>query len=283
MLGAGGPVGKAWQSGLIGGLIARKIDLADASLIIGTSNGAIVGAQLALGLPFTAPARLDLAVPALSVSSFRGLSELLPAIARAARSPQPEIERARIGAFALAAQTVNERDSIARTALAGIPGRAWPPQFRAAAVNAHTGKLRVWDASSGAPLERAVAASAAFPGIWPPVTINGEQYIDGSVRSMLNADVATGCATVIVVSCFALEAAGPMADPDWAVTIGAQVAELRALRDAMVVLVTPSEAFLALTHHGASMMDGNLAADAFRIGWAQAVQAAETVRSTWNS
>ena len=47
VLGAGGPVGRAWQSGLIAGLIEREIDLGDASLIIGTSAGAVVGAQLA--------------------------------------------------------------------------------------------------------------------------------------------------------------------------------------------------------------------------------------------
>jgi len=61
VLGAGGPVGRTWQSGLIAGLIEREIDLGDASLIIGTSAGAIVGAQLALGLKFAAPSKFDLA------------------------------------------------------------------------------------------------------------------------------------------------------------------------------------------------------------------------------
>jgi len=43
VLGAGGPVGRAWQSGMITGLIEQESDLGDASLIIGTSAGAIVG------------------------------------------------------------------------------------------------------------------------------------------------------------------------------------------------------------------------------------------------
>ena len=47
--------------------------------------------------------------------------------------------------------------------------------------------LQVWDASSGGTLERA-ATSAAIPGVWPPITMKGERWIDGGVRSMLNAD-----------------------------------------------------------------------------------------------
>jgi len=191
VLGAGGPVGRAWQSGLIAGLIEREIDLEDASLIIGTSAGAIVGAQLALGLKFAAPSKLDLAGQPAS-ASLSDMSGLLAAMARAVRSPEPEIERAKIGAFAIEAQTISEEDSIARTASAQIRGHSWPTRFRATAVNARTGKLQVWDASSGATLERAVASSAAIPGVFPPITIKGERYIDGGVRSMLNADLATG-------------------------------------------------------------------------------------------
>jgi predicted acylesterase/phospholipase RssA len=90
VLGAGGPVGRAWQSGLIAGLIEREIDLGDASLIIGTSAGAIVGAQLALGLKFAAPSKLDLAVQAAPASSSSDMSELLAAIARASGRPNPK-------------------------------------------------------------------------------------------------------------------------------------------------------------------------------------------------
>jgi NTE family protein len=151
-------------------------------------------------------------------------------------------------------------------------------------VNAHTGKLQVWDATSGATLERAVASSAAIPGVWPPITIKGERYIDGGVRGMLNADLATDCDIVIVVSCFALEVEGGIKNPDMATINAALIAELGALRDtATLAVVTPNEAFLPLTHHGAAMMDGSLAPDAFRIGWAQPLQNAEDIRSAWNS
>lgn len=285
VLGAGGPVGRAWQSGLIAGLIERAIDLGDASMIIGTSAGAIVGAQLALGLKFAVPSKPDLTVQAPPASSSSNLPALLTAIARALRSSEPESERAKIGALAIAAQTPSEEDSIARPAFAQIRGHSFPMRFRATAVNAHTGKLQVWDASSGASLERAVASSAAIPGLWPPITIKGERYIDGGVRSMLNADLATGCDIIIAVSCFPLEVAGGIKNPDMAATNAALTAELSALRNAASTLavITPNEAFLTLTHRGAAMMDGNLEPEAFQIGHAQALQQAEDIRVAWNS
>jgi NTE family protein len=284
VLGAGGPVGRTWQSGLIAGLIEREIDLGGASLITGNSAGAIVGAQLALGLKFAAPSKLDLAGQPAS-ASLSDMSGLLAAMARAVRSPEPEIERAKIGAFAIEAQTISEEDSIARTAFAQIRGHSWPMRFRATAVNARTGKLQVWDASSGATLERAVASSAAIPGVFPPITIKGERYIDGGVRSMLNADLATGCDIIIVVSCFALEVVGEIKNPDMATINAAQIAELGALRNATSTLavIAPNEAFLTLTHRGAAMLDGRLGPEAFRIGYAQALQEAEDIRLTWNS
>ena len=78
-------------------------------------------------------------------------------------------------------------------------------------------------------LERAVASSAAIPGVWPPITIMGQRYIDGGVRSMLNADLATGCDIVVVVSCFALEVVGKNAD--MATLNAALIGELGALRN----------------------------------------------------
>ena len=110
-----------------------------------------------------------------------------------------------------------------------------------------------------------------------------ERYIDGGIRSMLNADLAMGCDIVIVVSCFALEVVGGIKNPDMAAINAALIAELGALRNAASTLavIAPNEAFLTLTHRGAAMMDGNLEPEAFRIGRAQALQEAEDIRSAW--
>ena len=187
VLGGGGPVGRAWQVGLVDGFASRGINLGTADLIIGTSAGAVVGAQLALKQGFGAPPRIDATPPVYSGS----MVDLATAMARAAQSSEPEPIRAEIGRMALNAQTISEEASISRSIFAPYVGQAWPSQLLITSVNARTGQLRIWDACSGAPLERAIAASTAAPCIWPPITINGERYIDGGVRSMLNADLAS--------------------------------------------------------------------------------------------
>ncbi|MEK8142222.1 patatin-like phospholipase family protein [Streptomyces sp. M10(2022)] len=50
VLGAGGVTGTAWETGILHGLAKAGVDLSTADLIVGSSAGAIVGAQLASGL-----------------------------------------------------------------------------------------------------------------------------------------------------------------------------------------------------------------------------------------
>ena len=50
VLGGGGPVGEAWESGVIAGLADKGIYLSRMDRIIGTSAGAVVGARLAMGM-----------------------------------------------------------------------------------------------------------------------------------------------------------------------------------------------------------------------------------------
>jgi NTE family protein len=47
VLGGGGVTGVAWEIGLLAGLDARGVQLSHADLVVGTSAGAVVGAQLA--------------------------------------------------------------------------------------------------------------------------------------------------------------------------------------------------------------------------------------------
>lgn len=49
VLGAGGVTGTAWESGILHGLAKAGVDLSTADLIVGSSAGAVVGAQLAFG------------------------------------------------------------------------------------------------------------------------------------------------------------------------------------------------------------------------------------------
>lgn len=73
----------------------------------------------------------------------------------------------RVGAFALAADTVPEADR--REVLeARLVSREWPERrLVVTAVDALTGELTAFDRHSGAGLLDAVAASCAVPGVWP--------------------------------------------------------------------------------------------------------------------
>jgi NTE family protein len=282
VLGGGGPVGRAWELGLMDGFAGQGIDLGTADLIIGTSAGAVVGALLALKQGFGAPPRIDAAIASTPRS---GMADLAAAMVRAAQSPEPELIRAEIGKMALDAQTISEEASVSRLMFAPFVGQDWPNQFRATTVNARTGQLQVWDASSGAPLERVIAASTAAPRIWPPITINGERYIDGGVRSMLNADLAIGFDIVIAVSCFALTARDKGGPAFFSAMNAAPLAELDAVcgSGATLAVIEPHSEFLVLTKHGAGMMDNNLVPEAYRLGHITAVGEAESVRRAWNS
>ena len=68
------------------------------------------------------------------------------------------------------------------------------------AVDAETGEAAVFDRDGPVPLAAAVAASCAVPLVWPPITIDGRRYIDGGVRSVVNADLAAGCDRVVVLA-----------------------------------------------------------------------------------
>jgi NTE family protein len=278
-------VGRAWEIGLMAGFADQGIDLGAADLIIGTSAGAVVGAQLALKKGFAAPPTIAATIASAPPPVYSdGLAKLGAAMMRAAQSREPEPIRAEIGKMALNAQTISEEASVSRSMFAPFVGQAWPNQFRATTVNARTGQYQIWDAFSGVPLQRAIAASTAAPLIWPPITINGERYMDGGMRSMLNADLAIGSDIVIAVSCFPLTARDK-AGPTFFTAINAAVlAELDAVRGsgATLAVIEPNSEFLALTKHGAAMMDSNLIPEAYRLGHITAVGEAESVRRIWN-
>ena len=76
---------------------------------------------------------------------------------------------------------------------ARLPTAAWPARrLLVTAVDAASGEFVVFDAGSGVSLVDAVGASCAVPGVWPPVTVGGRRFVDGGVRSPVNADLAAG-------------------------------------------------------------------------------------------
>ncbi|MDX3188579.1 patatin-like phospholipase family protein [Streptomyces sp. MN03-5084-2B] len=239
VLGGGGVAGIAWTTGLLAGLADRGQDLTGADLLVGTSAGSVVAAQVTSGLPLDElyarqadPARQTPEIPA--DIDFEKFAADFGGAVTAATDPA-EVRRA-VGKLALAAETVPEADRRA-VIEARLPVHDWPAQrLVIVGVDAETGEPRRFDRESGVSLVDAVAASCAVPGVWPTVTIDGRQYVDGGVRSAENADYATGFKRVTVVSPLGVDAPLPMEKPLLEV-----LDDLRAA-GAEVTLITPDEA-----------------------------------------
>jgi NTE family protein len=156
-----------------------------------------------------------------------------------ARAVSPEDTLRQFGRFALDAQTVPEAER--RAVVEGrLPSTAWPARpTKLIAVDCASGETAAFDADSGVSLVDAVAASAAVPGIWPPVTIDGRRYMDGGVRSPDNADLAAGAERITVISPSGLDTALPTL-----LSLRAAVAALSA-GGASVTVVSPDKASVA--------------------------------------
>jgi NTE family protein len=278
VLGGGGPVGIAWEAGLIAGLAESGVDLAAADYILGTSAGSFVGSQLAMGKragdmaaailaeadrPRPAPPPVD-GRPAETTAT-PNLALLFQKMQEAASGKRdPQAVRREIGEFALAARTVDEATFIRGfgRSLAEAQADAWPERgYACTAVDAETGEFVVWNAESRVGLARAVASSCSVPGVFPPITINGRRYIDGGMRSPTNADLATGHDLVVVI---ALRIAGPAARAP--TPLDAEIAVLKAA-GARVELITPDNA--SQSAFGINLMDARVRPAAAKAGLAQ--------------
>ena len=203
VLGGGGVAGIAWMTGLLFGLSEQSIDLRNAELILGTSAGSAVAAQLGCPISLEELYRRQVE-PALQTREItpdpRLLQQLLEAFPTIA-TPCDRAELTRkVGQWALQAPTVTEAERRAVVANR-LPSQDWPDRLlRIIAVDSESGETRIFDRLSGTGLVDAVAASCAVPGVWPPVTIDGRRYMDGGVRSSDNADLAQGYARIVILS-----------------------------------------------------------------------------------
>ncbi|MDB5494392.1 MAG: Patatin [Phenylobacterium sp.] len=288
VLGGGGPVGIAWECGLIAGLAQAGVDLGTADFILGTSAGSFVGARLAMGAeagrlaePILAEAARAETEPNADAPQRRpaDLSFLMQKMTEAQGSLRNPAEvRAEIGHWALAAQTPDEAAFIASfgRSFAGLAEDHWPERgFACTAVDAETGGFQLWTKDSGVGVTRAVASSCSVPGVYPPVTLKGRRYIDGGMRSATNADLATGHDLVVLV---ALRIGGGSAAGPLAARLDEEIASLRE-GGAEVVLVTPDEASQAA--FGINLMDFRRRPDAVRAGLAQGATRASEIAARW--
>ncbi|MFC0506121.1 patatin-like phospholipase family protein [Micromonospora costi] len=271
VLGGGGVTGVAWEWGLLAGLAERGVPLAEAELVVGTSAGSMVGAQLCSGRPLEESYAAQLTPPRGEAAARFGMAAVARLVWAGARTRDEVRARARIGAMALSARTQSE--SSRRAVIESrLPVRDWPARrLLVTAVDARSGEFVVFDAASGVPLVDAVGASCAVPGVWPPVTIGERRYVDGGMRSPVNADLAAGSDRVVVLAP-TTAAFGPMP------RLSAQVAALRG-QGARVVVVSPDAAARAAI--GRNVLDPARRAAAARAGRAQADAVTDEVAAVW--
>jgi NTE family protein len=270
VLGGGGVTGIAWETGLLAGLAEAGVDLTSADVVVGTSAGSVVGAQILSGVSVEDLYAEQVAEPKTEIAAKLGTTTLLRFAAAMLWPGGEERGRARLGRAALKARTVpeSERKAVIKQRL---PADNWPERrLLVTAVDAETGELRVFDRDSGVALLEAVAASCAVPLVWPPISIDGRRYIDGGVRSITNADLAVGCDRVVVLApaTFALRRSGRIEN---------QLASLGSnIRSA--VISPDAEARKAI---GSNVLDPARRVASARAGRAQSAAVAESVAAVW--
>jgi NTE family protein len=218
VMGAGGPWGVAWMTGLLFGLEEKGVEVRHPGSMIGSSAGAILGARLGTGLPLHAFYELEISLQEQTRQAAR-LRELLSS------RPAATTDRASAGAASLldvlSRDWNSEEERVQALCQLAIKANtvSWdkfeafgiPPEYRSAAwpdfplqitvIDVDEGCLATIDASSDVSISLAVLASCAIPGVFPPVPIKGHRYIDGgSWGSGDNTHLAAGAKFTLVIS-----------------------------------------------------------------------------------
>jgi NTE family protein len=274
VLGGGGITGIAWEIGVLAGLADAGVDLASADLVVGTSAGSVVGAQVTAGADLEAMFGRQLEPPAEEEVARMSRSTLARyAWAMLVSRGKDDEFRRRVGSVALAAEkaglTPSEQE---RLDVIGsrLIGSDWPDrQLVITAVDAETGAFEAFDRTSGVPLLQAVAASCAVPGVYPPVTIGERRFVDGGMRSAANADLAQGYDRLVVLAPIP-RGVGPIASVD---------AQVTGMVSARVAVVTPDAGARAAI--GRNVLDPAARAPSARAGRAQAAEVVARVAEAW--
>ena len=205
VLAGGGLAGIAWETGILRGIAdespATAKALLNADLMVGTSAGSTVAAQLGSGRDLDALFDRQTASSSAELNPNVGVEEITELFVTAMMEPTTTtVEKLqKIGAIALTTPTVAEpvrREVIAQR----LPSHDWPDRvLRISAIDTATGELVAFDRTSGVGLVDAVAASCAVPGVWPPVTIGQHRYMDGGVGSTVNLALADDCDVVVAL------------------------------------------------------------------------------------
>ena len=217
-LAGGGPLGGIYE---VGALLAladsiEGLDLTALDVYVGVSSGGFVAAALANGISPSQMYRLFIAEngdaamkpeiflrPALREFTRRAATVPRLVIEASLRYLRAPLDRRVMESFATLARALPTGLFDARaidaflTRLFAAPGRT--NDFRRlrcplylVATELDTGRSTVFGASGRdhVPISRAIEASSALPGLFPPVEIDGRHYVDGALNKTLHASLA---------------------------------------------------------------------------------------------
>ena len=239
VLAGGGVTGVAWETGVLMGLHDAGNDIiGNLDLVVGTSAGSTVGAQILSGTDLADLYAGQIAEKHNEISPQLDLEALATIFGEMALGGTTSDEqRIRIGELALASTTVDEatRRAVIEKRL---PSHNWPTTpLILTTIDALTGEFVTWTKDSGVSLVDAVTSSCAVPSVWPCVTINGRRYYDGGLRNSTNAYLAKGHEDVIVI---APMTGGP------STIVNAELDELKASGSTIRMIVADAEAIEAM-------------------------------------
>jgi NTE family protein len=268
VLGGGGVTGIAWEIGVLLGLAREGADVTGADVVLGTSAGSAVGAQVTSGRPLEELYGGQLEALDAEVGAEFGLSTMIRMVAPMIVPGSPRTKRRRLGRVARRTRSDVDRPAVIRARL-GVD--EWPDRdLRITAIDTITGALRVFDRDSGVDLVAAVSASCAVPLVWPPVVIDGVPYMDGGMRSTTNVDLVAGAGRVVVLAPLPRSMSKAQSVPAQLKRLGPGVSSH---------VIAPDKKSLAVI--GGNMLDPTRAPESAEQGLRQGTEAAERVRAVW--
>lgn len=282
VLSLGGETGIAWEVGILWGLKEGGVDVTDVNLIIGTSAGSILGAQITSGISLEELYKFQLKPIEETKEKVLDMHKFIQIKTEAIKnSSDAQTARAYMGKAAFNVKTMSEEEHLELIA-SRLPKKDWNQKIELIVntVDAETGELVTFDNDSGVPLLNAVAASSAAPGVYQPVKINGRYYVDGALSSGTNADLAKDKDKVlIVVAVLALTEKPSTFTSSNRITFEDELKVLEKSGSGVMV-ITPDEA--ALRVEGTNTLDLKKRPDSAKAGFKQGIKLAKKVKNFFN-
>lgn len=201
VLGGGGITGIAWESGVLAALIENGMKISQIDKIFGTSAGAFVGAVLSNNQDMKSYYHYlnENKDPNEQTKLKKEVYEMWRQAYIQGGNNQESIGRL-LGEMIDQVQPVISMKERKKAIAKRLNDSKWTSQLVITAINARTGQLETINQQIGMDLIDSVAASEAVPGLWPHVTMNGKEYIDGGMVSSTNACLAKDFKQILIIA-----------------------------------------------------------------------------------